>query len=417
MSEVWGPMEPATAGLPPEVRPAVTLLRASIATTIAVLPVYLLGALAVFVRGELHFSDTLLGASVSIWYLVSAASSVWGGRLAERMGANRAMMTAAVGSATSLLGIALLAHRWWELLPFLVVGAVANAIAHPTANLALARGVPMRRMGVAFGAKQSAVPMAAFLGGFTVPVIGLTLGWRWAFVGAAALALLFLLSLPKTPLRTPIPPRRGRAGDVSVPPLVLLGVAASLAVVATNPLAIFYVESAIAQGFSTSLAGTALAVGSVIAMVLRVAWGWLADHRRGSRLALVSMLAASGAVGFVLLGRSSSVWILAAATVLAFGAGWGWAGLLQFAVVSVNPGAPAEATGIVLSFMRIGGTFGPLLIGALAERTTWGFTWDVGAALLVTSAVTVQLARLMIRKDMRKRAGAAAPEEGLGSGA
>lgn len=400
-------MNPATNVHDPDVprgaQPIATLVRASLATTIAVFPVFLLGALAVFMRRDLQYSTTMLGGFVSLWYFASAASSVWGGRLAERMGSGRGMATAAIGSVISLLGIALLAHRWWHLIPFLIVGGIANAITHPTANLALVRGIPEGRMGVAFGAKQSAVPVASLLGGLAVPVVGLTLGWRWGFIGAALLAVLFILSLPRGPRLTSIPPRRGRKGDVSIPPLVLLGLAGGLGVMATNPLAIFYVESAVSQGFSPAFAGIALAIGSLVAIAFRVIWGWIADRRAGSRLVLVSILAAAGAVGVTLLGQATSVWILAIATLLSFGAGWGWAGLLQVTVVTVNPGAPAEATGIVMTFMRIGGILGPLLMGALADRTSFAVTWVVGGALLLASAISVHFARFMIRRDIMQR--------------
>lgn len=386
-------------------RPMLTLVRASAATTIAVLPVFLLGALAVLVREDLEFSETLLGAAVSIWYVLSSMTSVWGGRLSERLGANRAMVLSASFSVLSLLGIAAVANRWWHLLPFLLIGAAGNAMAHPTANLALARGMPASRMGVSFGFKQSAVPLASFVGGFAVPAVGLTLGWRWAFAGGALLAAAFIATLPRTPRHTPIPPRRGRTGDVAMAPLIVLGFAGGIGVMATNPLAIFYVESAVAQGFSVSLAGVALAFGSAMSIVFRVIWGWVADRRRGGTLMLISILATAGGVGVILLGQAHSMGILFVATVFAFGAGWGWAGLLQLAVVTLNPGAPAEATGIVMTFMRIGGTVGPLLIGALADRTSYGVTWLVGGALLFASAIGLQGARLLIQRDIATRTG------------
>jgi MFS family permease len=398
-------------GAPP--RLFVTLLRASFATTIAVLPVFLLGALAVFIREEFGFSETLLGSLVSVWYVMSSVSSVWGGRLTERLGAGRAMAVAGMFSMVSLLGIAVVARTWWHLLPFLLVGSLGNAIAHPTANLSLARDIPIARMGFAFGVKQSAVPLASVLGGFAVPAIGLTLGWRYAFGLAAFLAALFVMSLPKTQRRPPATSKRpDRTGDIALAPLVILGLAGGLGTMATNPLAIFYVEGAVAQGFSAALAGSALALGSMTAIVFRVIWGLVADRWSGSRLTLVSLLTAVGAVGLVLLGQAHSLWSLALATFLAFALGWGWAGLFQFAVVKINPAAPAEATGIVMTFMRFGGILGPLTIGALAERTNYGFTWFIGGVILLCSSMMVQVARVKIRSDIRSRAPVAAEGEG-----
>jgi MFS family permease len=393
----------------------VTLIRASFATTIAVLPVFLLGALAVFIRRELGFSETLLGSLVSVWYILSSVTSVWGGRLTERLGAGRAMAVAGMCSIVSLLGIAVVAQAWWHLIPFLLIGSLGNAIAHPTANLSLARDIPVARMGFAFGVKQSAVPLASVLGGFAVPAIGLTLGWRYAFGLAALLAGVFVFSLPKTQRRPPDAPRRpDRTGDIAVAPLVILGLAGGLGTMATNPLAIFYVEGAVAHGFSAALAGSALALGSMTAIVFRVIWGLVADRWSGSRLTLVSLLTATGAVGLVLLGQARSLWMLGLATLLAFAVGWGWAGLFQFAVVKINPAAPAEATGIVMTFMRLGGILGPLTIGALAERTNYGFTWFIGGVILLCSSLMIQVARVTIRRDIRSRAPVAAQGGGVG---
>jgi nitrate/nitrite transporter NarK len=183
---------------------------------------------------------------------------------------------------------------------------------------------------------------------------------------------------------------------------------------ATNPLAIFYVEGAVAHGFSAALAGSALALGSMTAIVFRVIWGLVADRWSGSRLTLVSLLTATGAVGLVLLGQARSLWMLGLATLLAFAVGWGWAGLFQFAVVKINPAAPAEATGIVMTFMRLGGILGPLTIGALAERTNYGFTWFIGGVILLCSSLMIQVARVTIRRDIRSRAPVAAQGGGVG---
>ena len=52
------------------------------------------------------------------------------------------MRLAALGSAASLLGVALLAASWAGLVACLVLGGLANAASHPATNLSLAREVP-----------------------------------------------------------------------------------------------------------------------------------------------------------------------------------------------------------------------------------------------------------------------------------
>ena len=108
--------------------------------------------------------------------------------MVERIGPHRGMRLAAAGSAASLLGVAL-----WPVLEragrLPRPRGLANAVSHPAANLSLAREVPAGRQGLSFGIKQAAIPVATLLAGLAVPTIAVTLGWRWAFAGGAALAL------------------------------------------------------------------------------------------------------------------------------------------------------------------------------------------------------------------------------------
>ncbi|MEJ3652348.1 hypothetical protein WEH80_05010 [Actinomycetes bacterium KLBMP 9759] len=55
-------------------------------------------------------------------------------------------------------------------------------------------------------------------------------------------------------------------------------------------------------------------------------------------------------------------------TILAFGPGWVWPGLLQFAVVRPNPSAPAAATSIVQVGVYAGGFLGPVDFGFIAAE-------------------------------------------------
>ena len=57
-------------------------------------------------------------------------------------------------------------------------------------NLTLARSVPASRLGLSFGIKQAAIPIATLLAGAAVPTVALTIGWRWAYLIGAAVALL-----------------------------------------------------------------------------------------------------------------------------------------------------------------------------------------------------------------------------------
>lgn len=75
--------------------------------TVGVLPVFLLGGLAVQVRDELGLSVSLLGLAGSVFFAVSALAARPLATVTERVGPTVSLRVAAVGSAVCLFGLAL----------------------------------------------------------------------------------------------------------------------------------------------------------------------------------------------------------------------------------------------------------------------------------------------------------------------
>ena len=381
------------------------VLLAVAVATVGVLPAFLTGGLVVQIRSELDFGSAALGLAVAVFFISASLASVVMGRVVEKIGAHRSMRLSAVASAASLLGVALFAGSWEGLVACLVLGGLANAVAQPATNLSLARGVPAGRQGVSFGIKQAAIPTATLLAGLAVPGIAVTLGWRWAFAGGAALALLIALLVPAESLGGVRRLKEARAGDVSVAPLVLLALGIGLGSTAATPLGAFIVESSVASGLNVGTAGLLLALGSAAGIVVRVWFGHLADGMGGGRLRLVAAMLGVGVAGFVMLA-SGKVGLILPATLLAFGAGWGWPGLFNFAVVKTNPGAPAAATGITQTGASGGAALGPLVFGLVVEATSYGTAWLVSGVIALLALVAILMGRAMILRDRAARFGA-----------
>lgn len=374
------------------------LLAVAVATA-GVLPAFLTGGLAVQVRGEIGFNEAALGLAVAAFFTVSALASVVMGRVVELLGSRRGMRLAAVGSAASLLSVAWLAYSWAGLVACLMLGGLANAVAHPATHLLLAREVPAVRQGFSFGIKQAAIPTSTLLAGLAVPTLAVTLGWRWAFTGGAALALLIAFLVPSgIPQGARKPIKEARAGDVRAWPLVLLAVGTGLGATAATPLGAFIVESSVTAGLRVETAGLLLAVGSAAGITVRVLFGHLADGMGGGRLRLVAGMLAAGAAGFVMLATGMSS-LLVAGTLLAFGAGWGWPGLFNFAVVKSNPGAPAAATGITQTGASGGAAAGPLLFGVVVHETSYTTAWLVSGSIALAAAAIILLGRYLLLRD------------------
>jgi len=385
--------------------------------------VFLLGALAVLVRADLGFSETQLGAAATVFFAASAGCSVPAGRLAERWGARRTTLAGAVLSGTALLGVALLVRSWVPLVAVLAVAGAGNALAQIGSNLGLAEHVAHARQGLAYGVKQSAIPTATLLGGLAVPLVGLTIGWRWAFAAAALGALLYAAVVPADdrPHRADAAPGdeptsgapRRPATDTPTRSLVLLACGAGMGAAGANSFGAFLVESAVAGGIGPGPAGLVFALGSALGIVGRLAAGWSADRRKGGHLRVVAAQLATGSVGLGLLalagvvrGPGPSTALVVLGTLLGFGLGWSWPGLFTFAVVRLNRSAPAAATSITQTGVFVGGALGPLAFGATVEATSYAVAWTGAAAALVLAAVLVLAGRRIVLAGLTPPPGA-----------
>lgn len=390
-----------------------TLAASVIAIVVSVVPAFLVGSVAVLIRGDMGFSESQLGLCIAAFYGASAIFSVPGGRLAEGLGGLRATTVGVVGSTAALTGIAALAQQWWHVAGFLALGGLANALTQPATNLALARAVPVAHQGVAFGVKQTDGSLATLAAGMAASVIAVPLGWRWAVVAAAAGSAAFFLVRPGDWRSDPAPrPTPDGGPDAAVRSLLLLSVGGVFAAAGGASLAGFYVDSAAAGGLSVAEAGWWLVAGSACGTVARVGWGWLIDHQSANASRLVSMLLACGGVGFVLLGEGGGPLALAAGTFLAFAAGWAWPGVLQYGIVRASPGAPARATGIVLAGTSCGGVIGPPVFGWLAEHIGYAVAWRTAGSALGVSAICMLAGDAIQRRASAAARAASSPRSG-----
>ncbi|WP_446217909.1 MFS transporter [Micromonospora sp. IBHARD004] len=370
---------------PPAPRRTVRASAGAIATTIAcVLPVFLVGGLAVQMGHDLHFSPAGLGLAVSVYFGISALASVPSGALVERYGPAVVARAGILLSAGSLLAVATLARSYPVLVALLGLSAAANALGQLASNAALARHVPAHRQGLSFGVKQAAIPVSTLLAGAAVPTIALTAGWRWAFVAAAVAALAALPAVPRQEGGRPARAAATRAGRATWA-LVVVGLAATLAAAAANALGTFVVDSSVGRGLSPGLAGLTLTLGSAVCVAARVGAGWLADRRAGGHVALIAGMLVVGAGGLGLLALAGPVPLIAG-VVLGFGLGWAWPGLMNFAVVRLHPQAPAAATSITQTGVYAGGCLGPLALGTVAAHLGYPVMWAVAAASMLVAA-------------------------------
>jgi MFS family permease len=390
---------PTSANVPRPLRAATGALTTTIACSV---PVFLVGGLAVQISDELGFGPAGLGLAVSAYFGASALASVPAGALVERYGSTAIARAGISLAAVSLLTIAVAARSLWSLIAILALGAGANAMGQLASNTSLSRHVPVRRQGLSFGVKQAAIPVSSLLAGAAVPVVALTLGWRWAFVFAAAGAASALLLVPNERDE-----RRGKAaggGERATRALVVIGVGATLAAGSANALGTFLVDSAVTHGFAPGPAGLALTLGSAVGVAARIGGGWLADRMPDRQISVIAGMLTVGAAGLAMLATLNTATLIVGVT-LGFGLGWAWPGLMNFAVVRLHPQAPAAATSITQTGVYAGGCIGPLSLGAIAAAAGYPTMWTVaGIAMLFAAAAMVLGSRMLQRHANRATA-------------
>ena len=393
-------------GVGPGARPLGTVRLtgvASLTTALGVLPIFLLGGLSIFMAPELGFRPSELGLAVSLFFGVSAISAAPAGRLGDRYPPSVGLRIGVACSTFALLGIGLVARDYITMIVFLMVGGIGNSVTQMSGNVMLVTATEVRHQAKAFAVKQSSVPFANLLGGAAVPALGLTVGWRYAYVLASVLALVVLGRLPDRQRTT----SAGSAGPLRLLPLALLATGAALSAGAGNAVAIFLVPATTDAGVSAALAGSLLALGGAAGILGRLTAGWLRDRMTFDGIRAAAGLVGVGMVGLTLLVLEVQGVLLVIATVVFFAGGWGWAALFTHAVARAYPEASGRATGITQTGIFGGGVVGPAVVGVAVENLGYRAGWV--AALVLTGVGVVLL--LAGNASLRRGGGAGGDAE------
>jgi predicted MFS family arabinose efflux permease len=377
---------------------AVPLAWASSVVAIGVIPSFMTGALAIQMRSEFEVTPVVLGVLVGLFFGSAALASGPAGRLVQRLGSWSGMEVAAVGSAICLGGIALVAHDAATLGLLLIIGGLANSFANPGANLLLVDVVPADRRALALGVKQAAIPMATLLAGLSIPVLALTLGWRWAFgvAACAALAIAAFGSTRREP-RASRPPTddashqsEAAASVTARVDLLLLAAAAMLGIWGGQAMGTFLVSYTVGLGESPTTAGLILTVASIAGISARIVGGWVVDRRGTGGIGELKAMLMIGSVGISLIaiGLPPLMWL---GPILAFAGGWGWSGIMTYVAVRVDPSSPASATGITQAGVFLGATIGVPLFGVIVEASSYTAAWGATVLTMLLALMLVQI--------------------------
>jgi MFS family permease len=375
------------ASVPPVRRP---VLLATLVTTIAISPVFLVGAQAVQIAPAVGLSIGSLGIVASVFFGSTALSSIGLGRVVQRRGARWGLLATMPTSGLALLGVAS-CRSVAQLALSLGVAGMANGVAQPSVNALLASEGVRLPLGMSQGIKETAAPAASIAAGLAVPLVALTLGWRWSCVGGAVLSLLVgiaALRVKATARRVDVENRPVGISPSGRRALFVIAVVAGCGSVGGNTIGTFLVDFGVrGVHLAEGVAGIVFAIGGLGTVLGRLGFGWVADRpvaRRPLRLTSVAMVI--GSFGYLLIATANPANFVIGA-VLAGMVGWGWSSLMHFAVVTTFRESIASATGVLIAGFATGSFVGPLVLGQLAEGVGYRLIWIVAAVFNIVGGL------------------------------
>lgn len=371
-------------------------------TAIGTLPLFLTGALAVQMRVDLQFGVVGLGIAAATIRLSGVLASRPFGALADRIGPSAAMRIAVLMSMTTSLLVTFWARNLTTLCIALAASGAANPLGQSGANILIARAVAANRRGLAFGLKQSALPLGTLIAGLAVPLFALTLGWRYAFGAIALLSAALALAIPSV---EHFKRARQSDSDAMMTPrsqLLVLAGGMLLAMMAGSSLTTFAVDGAVTAGLSPRAAGSLLVAGSIGSILVRVAVGIRADRRDEDHFRTVVALILVGSIGYGMLSAGTTHLIIVG-VMFGFAFGWGFNGLFWHAIIAMEPKAPGQVTGLVLPGGMMGAVIGPPVFGWIVEAAGYPLAWLVaGGWALMGAAVILAVSRRLPGRTERE---------------
>ena len=328
------------------------------------------------------------------------------GVLADRGRREPWLAAGAAATALAMAGFALSANPWWMFASRLLQG-VGMALFTTVLLATVTTLVPQRRMGLGLGLYQSSNSVTQLYAAALAVWLSQVTSFELVFMAAAAAAALSLVSsvLIRAPPLAPLPPLPWRQREwISrtglVPALIFLTMTTTMgAVGAFLPL--------FAEERSLGNVGLFYTAFSFSLLSSRALAGALSDRVGRGPVLVPALLAGAAAMGLLATTQSQAALLLVA---VVYGAGFGAVQVMAAAMVADRTPAYAAAAGAATYTVAwdVGGLFGSILLGVVAQATSYAATFAL-CALLPLGGLALYFVRLRARPF---EAGASSPAAG-----
>ncbi|MDA3023070.1 MAG: MFS transporter, partial [Actinomycetota bacterium] len=267
------------------------------------------------------------------------------------------------------------------------------------------------RLGLAFGARQAAIPIGAGIAGLALPIIALQTGIA-AALNALAVALIVAGIAMAVALRHPgrqsAPTQitdhetTGSATTQSAQPVIpwrlltpilvaaILLTASQVGITALLSLYLFT-----ARGWSYGGAAAAFTAVMLVAGAARVLTGMAADRWPRARVLLICLIGLLTAALLLIVAVTGEYQISAVLLIIAAISAMAWASLTVTVIVAAVPTARiGQVQGIYNSMCWFGAGFAPIIIGLVVQEYGWSLGWIL---LAISSIAGVIVAGTRVR--------------------
>ncbi len=347
--------------------------------------------------------EVQIGLLASIALLGGAIATLPAGALTEVL---RPRVSAIFSvAAVSLMTISMsLAVGFYTLAAILLIKGAMGRLMEPAVAVAVSATFPYRQRGMALAAVDAGAPLGQMSIAATLPILAQALGWKIAVIitGIAALLVLPLLmrimrgddAADATATRRPTASYRAVFGHRGFARLIAGQVAYRIVQGGLLTFIILYLSDSL--GMNVVVAGLMLALAQASGAVSRLVWAWFQDRyffdHRPAFIAYVALLGTLGLGILAFLPRHPSLFIVAAATVLAGSSVRGiWPSMVTVATeLGEETIGAGRSTSIIMMASAAGAVVGPPLFGAIVSSVGYPAAWLSCSALMLVMAWLVR---------------------------
>ncbi|MCV2219025.1 MFS transporter [Thauera sp. Sel9] len=350
---------------------------------------YAIGILGPELVADLAISRTQLGWLTASTFGLAAILSPWAGALVQRIGSCTGLtaLFLLVGLSFSLMTVL---PGFGGLVTALLFCGVAQSLANPATNQAIAQTVPAARKAGVVGLKQSGVQASALLAGVALPPLAVLWGWRGALAVWVPLALLMAVSaarlVPASPAADRPPALSVQLPNSWLATLMAIQLCAGLALSSFMTFLGVYADQ---LGISARAIGALVACFGIMGILSRVLLTPLGARLRDESALLGALFVlASAALAAMRQASAEQHWLV-------------WASVIGMGLTVVATNAiamsmllrdqrfgAAAASAAMLSAGFFGGfALGPPAFGWLLAREGFAVAWLGLIAILLTGGL------------------------------